>query len=813
MIQTATLALVCVIASSAVATAQQQKGTGRVVITTAAFEGTIRIAGVEVELHSLAESLVLAKTVTDSVGVATFPDVPPGRYVVKAARPGFVPSDSPPFEVKVGEVSEILLDIPLTFVAPDVEVRAPVAPAQIAQPVSTSDMLSGSVIDIAPLQGDDFQSLLPLMPGVVRGPDGRLRPKGGQPTSGALQISSASLIDPSSGDFDVQLPGASVESVELLANPFAAEYGRFSTSVVQIRTRRGTNQWEFQPGNLMPRFRKAMTRIRAFEPRMSVRGPLVKDRVFLAQDFQFRYVSEPIKSLPDEPTMDLTSFDSFTRVDGVVSTRHFLGGLLVMFPRNVDKLTMDTFRPPEVTPDFEQHGYSIGVRDRFALTPTLVFESTLAARTFEIELLGKSTGPMTFAPASLSGSYFNDQERDVRSLQWVQSLSISRNEWQGEHLFKVGIDIQQSSFDGQNISRPVEIRRDDGSLAERITFGEPSEQSVSALEVALFAQDRWRVNSRLTLEYGIRMDREDVVNRVSWSPRVGAALSVLAEGRGILRGGFGRFRQRTPLNVGAFQQFEPRVVARFDELGFPVGPPVAYTHVTTPDLHTPEANAGNIEWDQRFGRRVLLKANVLIRNGSHEYLLQPDPASAALVLSSSGTSKYRELELTMRYLGGERRDFTISYVRSKGTADLNNYDQFFGNVRNPIVRENEHGLIPTDVPHRLLVRGTFGLFGDWTLAPVLEIRSGFPWSAVNEYQDFVGERNRAGRLPVVKSLDLAFSRPWRIWKYRFNAGIRVYNIFGSGGQRDVQNNIASPAYGQFFNPLERSIGFVFGVAR
>jgi hypothetical protein len=66
---------------------------------------------------------------------------------------------------------------------------------------------------------------------------------------------------------------------------------------------------------------------------------------------------------------------------------------------------------------------------------------------------------------------------------------------------------------------------------------------------------------------------------------------------------------------------------------------------------------------------------------------------------------------------------------------------------------------------------------------------------------------------VVKSLDLAFSRPWRIWKYRFNAGIRVYNIFGSGGQRDVQNNIASPAYGQFFNPLERSIGFVFGVAR
>ena len=63
----------------------------------------------------------------------------------------------------------------------------------------------------------------------------------------------------------------------------------------------------------------------------------------------------------------------------------------------------------------------------------------------------------------------------------------------------------------------------------------------------------------------------------------------------------------------------------------------------------------------------------------------------------------------MRYLGSERRDFTFSYVHSHGTADLNNYDQFFGNLRNPIIRENENNLIPTDVPHRLMVRGTMGL--------------------------------------------------------------------------------------------------------
>src|SRR5690606_21766087 len=196
----------------------------------------------------------------------------------------------------------------------------------------------------------------------------------------------------------------------------------------------------------------------------------------------------------------------------------------------------------------------------------------------------------------------------------------------------------------------------DGSLAERTVFAGLTTQDVQAEELALFAQDRWRVNARLTLELGIRMDREDVIDRVNWSPRAGAALAVLPEGRAILRGGIGRFRQRTPLNVGAFSSFAPRTITRFDAAGDPLGPPVTMVNVRAPDLRTPEAVAGNVEWNQRFGRRVLFKANFLRRTGSHEYVLHPDTARGELRLSSDGRSRYRELELTMRYLGGERRD-------------------------------------------------------------------------------------------------------------------------------------------------------------
>ena len=792
-----------------------QGGSGRVTATITTLEGTVRMPGVEVELLAQAGSLVIAKTVSDGAGQVEIPDVPPGRYFIRATRPGFVAKESAVFEVRANETAQVLLDIQLTFVLPDVNVRADTpSPTHSVQPVSMSDMLAGSTLELAPLEGDDFQSLLPLLPGIVRGPDGRLRIKGGQPTTGGLQVSSASLIDPSSGDFELELPGQAVESVEVLANPFAAEYGRFTTSLTQIRTARGTNDWMIKPGNFIPRFRGLFRGIRGFEPRFSVRGPLKRDRVFIAQDVQFRYATAPVKSLPDEPEVELTSFDSFTRLDTVLSSRHTLVFGLIAFPRKVEQATMNTFRPPEVTPEFNQSGWSGGVVDRFALSPSVVLESTLSGRLFEVNVNTDGRLPMVYSPQTQSGSFFNDQEREVSSLQWVEAVTISRDNLRGQHVFKFGTDLQRSHFDGRSISRPLEIRRLDGSLAERTEFSGFSEQQVSGVEFAIFAQDRWRVHSRLTFEFGLRMDRDAIVEHVNWSPRAGVAVGILPEGRAILRGGFGKFVQRTPLNVDAFLSFEPREVSRYAADGSPLGPAVMFVNAIGPDgLRTPEAYVGNVEWDQRFGRKVLLKVAFLRRNGSHEFILTPDPAAGQIMLSSTGSSRYTELEATGRYLGSERRDLTLSYVWAKGTADLNNYDQFYGNFRNPILRANENNLISTDVRHRVILRGTIGLPGKWDLLPVLELRSGFPYSDVDEYLDFVGPRNRAGRLPFVRTLDISVSRPWRVKKYSFRAGVKAYNLFGASAERDVQNNLTSPDYGTFYNPIERSIGFVFGASR
>ena len=128
---------------------------------------------------------------------------------------------------------------------------------------------------------------------------------------------------------------------------------------------------------------------------------------------------------------------------------------------------------------------------------------------------------MVYAPQGQSGNFFNRQERNVRSLQFVEALTISKD-WKGQHLFKVGMDLQSSGYDGDDFSQELNVKRLNGTMAELTTYSPPlTHPDVSGAEFALFVQDRWRINDRLMFELGFRSDRDDVVERVNYSPRGG----------------------------------------------------------------------------------------------------------------------------------------------------------------------------------------------------------------------------------------------------------------------------------------------------
>ena len=199
------------------------------------------------------------------------------------------------------------------------------------------------------------------------------------------------------------------------------------------------------------------------------------------------------------------------------------------------------------------------------------------------------------------------------------------------------------------------------------------------------------------------------------------------------------------------------------------------------------------------------------RTGNNELILHRMESGdgGTLRLDSNGRSRYWELELTSRLLAG-RHEMNFSYVRSRSQGDLNVFDAFFGNFRNPIVRPNQFSVTETDTRHRFLFRGAF-VVQKWTVSPVFEGRQGFPYSLVNKDRDFVGIRNLGGRFPHVRVLDLDVQRPLRIAGYDTWVGVRVYHLFENEFPRDVQANIDAPAFGRFTNYVEQSIGLTFRI--
>ena len=220
----------------------------------------------------------------------------------------------------------------------------------------------------------------------------------------------------------------------------------------------------------MPRFRKWLTGIRGFEPRFSVRGPLQRDRVFLAQDNQFRYVSTQSRAFPTSPTIRSDELRFVHPHRCHVSPRHAFGGAVIAFPREVDRATMNTFRPPERTPDFQQNGCRWACRSSCLSRRMPCWRARWRFDGSRWRCTPAACEPMVYAPDTQRGAFFNDQERDVRSVQWVEALSFSVDTWRGQHVFKFGTDLQGSMLNGFSESRPVEILRLDGSLAERIAF-------------------------------------------------------------------------------------------------------------------------------------------------------------------------------------------------------------------------------------------------------------------------------------------------------------------------------------------------------
>src|SRR5581483_5137517 len=136
----------------------------------------------------------------------------------------------------------------------------------------------------------------------------------------------------------------------------------------------------------------------------------------------------------------------------------------------------------------------------------------------------------------------------------------------GTHNFKIGSYFAGESEDAEVQYHPIEIRDTADRLIERIGFLRPRQFGITDIEYTIFGQDHWVISPRLALDLGVRTESQQVSGAFRVAPRGGVAWSPFGNGT-VLRGGFGLFYDRVPLNIYTFNRYPDQVITTYDAAG------------------------------------------------------------------------------------------------------------------------------------------------------------------------------------------------------------------------------------------------------
>ena len=798
---------ICVALSTGSVLAQASARRGGSIDGTASTQSdSVKLPGVLITIISDGSSEETAEQVTDENGHFTLTELVPGHYKVRATLDGFEPIERSAI-VEEGGAVHLTLDLTIAAVAEHVDVVASSPPFE-APTLAASEAVNSSETQIlSPGQG--VPASLRLMTGVIEVPGGDSI-DGGRPFQAGMQLGDATLIDPATNLTRLSLPANGVDTVAVLPNPYEVEFGRFSSGLVQIQEKRATDHWKFGVENIEPALRLKrftvfnVTGVTVWQPDVEVGGPIVSGRVFLQQSAQYHYQTVDIPSRPETELKKIEWFSSLTRLDANLSARHSLSVSGGFVPSAIRQETLGTFVPPNATVNIDENVGHGRVSERAFFGKGTPVETTLEAHRYRTDVDPQGPAPMELLPETTNGNFFNQQHRETAAYQWIETASHSYSGLGGIHVLKVGFDLLHGSYDGTSDSQSVLIERSDGSLARRLDYDGPSIERVHNTDVAVFAQDRFQPTSRLSIAFGGRFDEDGITGHGSVTPRVGLAWRLNESGTSSLHGGYGLFYERTPSVAGAFEQFESPTDTRFAADGItPLGPALPYQRVTA-DLQPAHSATWDIGYDNHVHHNFSYHVGLLNREGTHQLIVEPIATAAGgeYVLRSSGHSSYMQEEVGVHLARGSHADVTASYVHSTAQEDLNSLLNFFDVIAQPIVGENQYAPAMADARHRFLMRARYMPGAAWLFVGTADWRSGLPYSVVDEDLEFVGARN-SQRFPAYFRVDAGFERRLTMKKLHPWIGLRVSNALNSFLPADVQTNLGSPAFGDFYNSVYR----------
>src|SRR3989440_8556704 len=396
------------------------------------------------------------KTVTDETGNFIFRDLPAAVYTATAEASGLPRVTS---EIRLTPGATLVVEFVLTAKLTE-SVTVSDEESQLSTgETTTSNTVRTEKLEELPLRADNYQGALPLTPGVLRGMDGADHIKGTRAGQNAYTLNGADITDPVNGNLAFDIPLEAAASVHVEENPYSAEFGKAIGGSSNLETKSGGDKFKFGATRVFPVFHKIIGgKVDSFRPRLTFQGPVVRNRLYFLQSFEYRFSRIYVPSL-SAPRDNSTSeaFNSFTQLDLTLDSRNRLKFVGALFPEKKRYVGLNTFNPQETTPNTKQNGELFLVSEQAIFNNQSFLSSLFAYKTFKFDVFGQAGKPLTILPDGDTGSYFADTRRSARRFQWQEQYFARTLMLAGQHSLKLGAELDYTKFAGRFNFRPLVI--------------------------------------------------------------------------------------------------------------------------------------------------------------------------------------------------------------------------------------------------------------------------------------------------------------------------------------------------------------------
>ncbi len=742
---------------------------------------------------------------TDSRGLVEFGSLKAGQCQVSVRGEGFHPASK-------------LVQLPaeLEFVLVALERRVERVDVE-AEPLDAQQVAAESARQ-TPQRPATLRDALPLIPGVARTVEGKLIISDAAEHRATMLVNSLDATDPATGKFGATIPMDAVAAFNVYKNPFLAEYGRFSTGVVIVETQRGGDRWRWVLNDPTPELRIRSGRlrgIRGFTPRFSAGGPLRHGRLYAWQSLEYVFKETPVRTQPfPHNEHRRQSWNSLTQLDWIPSASHMLSLTAHVVPERLDYVGLDFYNPRQSTANLRGREQMASLTDQWRLGGGRL-ESAVAFAEVRARVRRQGDDGLRMFPNRHEGHYPFRHERRAQRWQWRETYTAPAA---AGHNLKLGGWVMRTRGAGEWQASSVRIHDLDGRLLRSIAFLNHPRFRLNDWETSWFLHDEWTLGPRWSVNLGLRADTQSLAATVRWAPRFSVAWSPFGDPGTVLRAGYGWFFERVPLNVFAFESY-----------------PEAFEDLRRPNLLdttrlSPRARVWSAQWDQRIGTLADVRVRHTESRAARLIVLRPE--RDRLRLTGEGRSASRQLEIISRLRLAPEREVLVSYVYGRTYAHLNDFADFLGDTPPPLVRPDFYAVAPGNIPHRFLLWGAMPVSPEirrrdeplwppslrrlepgrgWRLAPVVEYRTGFPFSALDAEQHYAEPPNQR-RFPNFFSLDLRISKDLAAGGRRTaRISFSAFNLTNHFNPESVRWNVADPQFGEFLGQRPRRFRLDFDI--